>query len=152
MMVYACSTCGGDNRIPASRLDRSARCGHCKAALLPIDRPYDVPDVATFEEVIRESPLPVVVDLWAQWCGPCHAVAPELRKLALAQAGRAVLVKVDTDRFQEIAQRFEVRAIPMLLRFDRGRETKRVSGAQPAETLNHALGLEHEESGAHATG
>jgi len=140
-MIYACSSCGRDNRIPASKLNARAHCGGCKSALLPLDRPYDVTDEQTFEELVRESPLPVIVDFWAAWCGPCQAIAPELKKLASAHAGNAVVAKVNSDDLGGIAGRHRIQGIPTLLRFDGGKETKRVSGAQSADRLAAAMGL-----------
>lgn len=141
-MITTCPSCGRDNRIPPSRLNARARCAACKGALLPLEHPFEVKDEATFEELVRESPLPVVVDFWAPWCGPCHMVAPELKKLATRLAGRVVIAKVNSDDLGDIAGRYRIRGIPTLVRFDGGKETTRTSGAQSAEMLVTALGLE----------
>jgi len=141
-MITTCSSCGRGNRIPASRLNARAHCAACKTALLPLERPIDVEDEATFEELVRESPLPVVVDFWAAWCGPCHMVAPELRKLAATYSGRVIVAKVNSDDLGDIAGRYRIRGIPTLVRFDGGRETTRTSGAQSADMLVTALSLE----------
>jgi thioredoxin 2 len=82
-----------------------------------------------------------VVDFWAAWCGPCRAVAPELERLARDRAGSLIVAKVDTERLAALASRFAIRSIPLLIRFDRGRESKRVSGAMRAEQLAQALSL-----------
>lgn len=140
-MIRTCSSCGRANRIPAARLDARARCADCKSAILPLGAPVSVGSAADFDELLRDSPLPVVVDFWADWCGPCRAVAPELEKLASARAGKIVIAKVDTDALQEVAGRFAIRSIPTLVRFDGGRETKRVSGAQSASALSAALSI-----------
>jgi thioredoxin 2 len=141
-MIATCSSCGRDNRIPAARLDARAHCGGCKVSLLPLDRPYDVKDAATFEELVQSSPLPVIVDFWAPWCGPCRMVAPELKRLATDFTGRAVIAKVNTDELGDIAERFRIRGIPTLVRFDRGTETKRMSGAHRADALARAMNLD----------
>jgi thioredoxin 2 len=141
-MIATCPSCGRNNRIPASRLDARALCGGCKAALLPLDRPYEVKDDDAFDELVRGSPLPVVVDFWAPWCSPCRMIAPELNSLATRYAGRAVIAKVNTDNLGSIAERYRIRGIPTLLRFDRGAETKRISGAQRADALAKAMDLD----------
>lgn len=146
-MITTCASCRRSNRIPASRLDARARCADCKAALLPLEHPFDVPDEATFEELVRESPVPVVVDFWAAWCGPCHVIAPELKKLAARYAGRVVIAKVNSDELGDIAGRYRVRGIPTLVRFDGGKETSRTSGAQSGDMLAAALGLDRAPGG-----
>jgi thioredoxin 2 len=140
-MVYPCPSCGRQNRIPASRLDARAHCGACKAVIVPLDHPLVIEDVASFEELVKSSPMPVVVDFWAPWCGPCLAMGPELKKLAAEQAGRVAIAKVDTDALPELSNRFGIRAVPTLIRFDRGAQTKKTSGAQSAAALADALGL-----------
>jgi thioredoxin 2 len=140
-MIRTCSSCGRDNRIPAARLDARARCAACKTPILPVAEPVAITTAADFDDLVRGSPLPVVVDFWADWCGPCKAVAPELKKLASSYAGRIVIAKVDTDALGDVAGRYAIRSIPTLIRFDRGRESKRVSGAQSASALAAALEL-----------
>jgi thioredoxin 2 len=94
-----------------------------------------VAQAAEFDELVRDSPLPVLVDFWATWCGPCRAVAPELVKLASARAGRLVIAKVDTDVLADVAGRFGIRSIPTLILFRQGAEVKRLTGAMPAEAI-----------------
>jgi len=107
-MIRACPSCGAKNRIPDDRLDQKASCGRCKTALLPLVEPVEVPSTRAFDELVTGSPLPVLVDFWAPWCGPCRAVAPELRKLAKSFSGRLVVAKVDTDSLPDLAARYDV--------------------------------------------
>jgi thioredoxin 2 len=139
-MVRRCA-CGQDNRIPADKLDRVARCGACKQPLPAQAEPVALHDAASFSELVERSPLPVLVDFWAPWCGPCRMVAPELEKLARAQAGKIVVAKLDTDEVPAVAARFGIQSIPTMVLFQRGREAKRVSGAMQAPAIERAFGL-----------
>src|SRR4051812_37777888 len=94
--IRACPACGTRNRIPAARLTAQARCASCKAGLPPLATPLEVDETA-FDEIVATSPLPVLVDFWAEWCGPCRMVAPEVKELARELAGRALVLKVDTE-------------------------------------------------------
>ena len=138
-MITSCSRCGGQNRLPASRLDDAARCGRCKEPLLPLRAPLGIHDVADFEELVRDSPHPVVVDFWAPWCGPCRTVAPELEKLAASRRGELVVAKVDTEELPALAARYGIRSIPTFVLFRGGREVKRTMGAMPASRLTADL-------------
>jgi thioredoxin 2 len=118
-----------------------ARCAACKGALLPLARPIAIASVEDFDELVRDATLPVVVDFWADWCGPCHAVAPELVKLADQRAGKIVVAKVDTENLREVAGRYAIRSIPTMILFSSGKESKRISGAMPASAIAVQLGL-----------
>ena len=110
-VVRSCPSCRVANRIPASHLSDEGRCGSCKAALPPVAEPIEA-DPALFDEIVRESPVPVLVDFWAAWCGPCRMVAPEVARAAETLRGQAVVLKVDTDAHPELAERFGVQGIP----------------------------------------
>ena len=119
-MIRSCISCGKKNRVPAERLTDSGRCGACKASLPPVSEPIDA-DPQIFEEVTNGARVPVLIDFWASWCGPCRMAAPEVQRTAAQAAGRAIVLKVDTERWPELAQRFNVMSIPNFVVMNRGR-------------------------------
>jgi thioredoxin 2 len=139
-LIRVCPSCGAKNRIVPARLADTAKCGKC-ATPLPVDTPVVVESAQQFDELIRESPLPVLVDFWAAWCGPCRMVAPELEKLAREKSGSVVVAKVDTEALPGVAGRYNIRSIPTMILFRDGREDKRIMGAMPASAIAQAAGI-----------
>ena len=133
-MVLACDKCAQKNRVPSANLAGTVRCGKCKHAIGPVARPLDV-DANAFDEIVRDAPVPILVDFWAGWCGPCRMAAPEVQKVASEAAGRALVLKVDTDRHAEIAERYGVRGIPNFVVIRDGRTVRQQAGVVPHTTM-----------------
>ena len=134
-IIETCSSCGRQNRLPYNTLDRPVRCASCKTALALPSEPIEIAKSEDFDRLVAEAAIPVVVDYWAPWCGPCRMVAPELVKVAARNAGTVLVVKVNTDALADLGQRFGIRSIPTLAVFAGGREVARTAGARPAPDI-----------------
>ena len=110
-MILTCPSCGKKNRSPAARLADAGRCGACKTEISPVARPIEA-DPETFREIVGDARVPILVDFWAAWRGPCRTAAPEVAKTAAAMKGRAIVLKVDTESHPGLAQQFGVQGIP----------------------------------------
>jgi thioredoxin 2 len=133
-----CPACGATNRVPEPRVGQPARCGKCRAPLASAAEPVTVSD-ASFAAVVLEAVTPVVLDCWADWCGPCHMLAPTIDALARDYAGRVLVAKLDVDANPATAARFDVRSIPTVLIFEGGRLVDRLVGVQPRGAFDARL-------------
>ena len=134
MIIRVCPKCGKQNRIPPKHVADVGKCGNCKTALLPAPEPIDA-DTETFDAIVKEAPVPVLVDFWAEWCGPCKRAAPEVKKVAQEMAGKAVVLKVDTEAHPDLATRYEVASIPNFMVFKRGKAVMRQAGLVPSAEM-----------------
>lgn len=134
-VLTTCAHCGQQNRVAFAKLDHTARCGQCKTPLAPGAAPLEVASTADFDRLVERSAVPVVVDYWAPWCGPCRMVAPELEKVAQRASGRFLVVKVNTDVLTDLGERHRIKSIPTLAVFSGGREVQRAAGARPAQEI-----------------
>ena len=137
-LTIPCPACGKLNRIDARRAGDGPKCGAC-GTRMALDHPVKLTE-ATFDRVIGGTEVPVLVDFYADWCGPCRMMAPSVDRLASESVGSALIAKLDTDAAPGISQRFQIRGIPTSIVFRGGREATRQTGAVPYEALRKMLG------------
>jgi thioredoxin 2 len=138
-LVVTCPQCGQRNRMKYDALTQNFRCGKCRTALGPPGEPVEVKRDPAFDALTARSTLPVLVDFWAPWCGPCKMVAPELAKVAAEGVGRWIVAKVNTEELPSLARRFRITAIPTMVMFKNGSEVARQAGAMPAPAIRQFL-------------
>jgi thioredoxin 2 len=134
-VVVRCPNCGQENRLRLESLDKRTRCGKCRTALSAPNGPVEIPSAEAFRALVDRSALPVLVDFWAEWCGPCRMVAPEIAKVASARSGRLFVAKLDTEALSDVALQLGIQSIPTMALFHHGRELARTSGARPAAAI-----------------
>jgi len=137
-LVSSCAACQAKNRIPAKHLTDTGRCGACKAPLPPASEPIEANE-DNFDDLIQAAKKPVLVDFWADWCGPCRMAAPEVKQLAREMAGSALVLKVDTEANPRLAARYRVQSIPNFIVFRNGQPAMQRAGLAPRSEMRRWL-------------
>ena len=143
-LVLPCASCGQKNRIPPGRLGEPARCGKCQKSVHEPGAVVAVDRDDALQSLLEGADVPVLIDFWAPWCGPCRAVAPEVAKVSARHAADVLVLKVNTDVDPAVGRRHDIQSIPTMALFRDGREVARTSGSRPASAIEqwmgHALG------------
>ena len=139
-LVRACPTCGRSNRIPLAHLADAGRCGACQAVIPPLAEPLEV-DERAFDAIVAGTRVPVLVDFWAPWCGPCRSAAPHVVRAAQENAGRAIVLKVNSDEEPGLARRYGVAGIPNFVVISKGQVVRQQAGLVDHRTLSSWLAV-----------
>ena len=137
-VIRTCTQCNQKNRVAAGHLASTGRCGACKATLPPVAEPLAA-DPALFDEILNNAKVPVLVDFWAEWCRPCHMLAPTVAEIANDYTGKLKVMKLNVDEAMNSAGRYRVQGIPTLLLFKNGQVVEQIVGAVPKDQITKAV-------------